>query len=992
MRKIVLSIFTILMLCFSLSAQNQRVSGTVTDESRQPLIGVSVILKGTHTAAVTGVDGQYSLNVPADGVLVFSSLGYTTQEISVANKTVINVVLVTDVKDAGEVVVIGYGTGQKLGTVTGDVSTVSADIVKDKPTANVADAMQGQVSGLSIMTSSGEPGQVSSIMLHGVGSLNASSTPLIVVDGVPSASGVLQRLGNNDIENITVLKDASATSIYGSRAANGVIYITTKKGRKDLPASIRLSANYSISTPARNGRLMMDGGELLDWELEFNELTIDEYLAFKERYDEDGNFDWFKFTFPTKYNYNVDFSVQGGSEFTNYYVSGGYRNEQGLAPGSWLEVYTFRLSLDTDIRPWLKYGTNIGISYDVNSRARTAFQSEGADPSAPGFFAMLMPGYRYPTDTDGNELTELIPGTVPIYNPYVDARLRPGSSDNVYINGSTYLNINPLKGLNIRSVFGVEFIDFTSKSYTDPRWLWAAGTGARSRSFDRQNTFNVTNTIEYKFSLNENVHNFTILAGQEGLAYSNQYFLAQSIGQNDFRNMLISNGAEATINNVDEEFREYNYLSAFGRLNYNYKEKYSAEFTFRNDASSKFGRDVRNAQFWAAGLLWNVKKEDFLADNRAITALTFRATYGTQGNSSMPDVRSPTGMIIYGENLHLGLVGTSRYQNAVSWILAWAGNPRLTWEKQDLFNAGFELGLLNKLNVALSYYYRNTHDMLQDIPVSATTGFTSSWRNAGSMLNTGVDIDLTYNIFQNKDWNINLSTVFGYNHNELTELYQGVEEIPFPGGLMTDKVGEPTGMYYAPVSVGVDPRDGYEMYLDENGNPTKDVARSAYHVTGKSRWAPYQGGFNFNATWKGLSLLTQFSWRVGSHIASNEAFFLEGPAFKINGRPDYMHNIWRNPGDVTDIPGYHAPLELSSRHISSTSFLRLKSLTLSYDFPKNLIDKTGFLQGARVFFIGRNLFTISPYDGYDPEPYQYQFALGEYPMSRQYSFGIELTF
>lgn len=986
MRKIVLSIFTILMLSFSLSAQNQRVSGTVTDESGQALIGVSVIQKGTQNAVVTGIDGQYSTNVPGNSILVFASLGYTEQEVNVSGRTLINVIMAEDVTDAGEVIVIGYGTGQKLGNVTGDVSVVSSDIVKDKPTANIADALQGQVSGLSVMTASGEPSEASTIILHGIGSMTASSSPLIVIDGMPSAAGVLQRMSNNDIENITVLKDASATSIYGSRAANGVIYVTTKKGRKDLPPSIRIAANYSLSQPARNGRHMMSGADLLDWQLEFGEINPEQYLAFKERNDRDGDFDWFDYFFPTKHNYKVDFSVQGGSETTNYYVSGGYQDTDGLAPASYLKTYTFRLNLGTDIRPWLKFSTNIGLSYDENSAATRTASGDGAIVSAPGFAAIQLPSYRYPTDEDGNKIVEIIPGTVPFRDPYAYADMWPDKSDNLYFNGTAELNINPVKGLNINSRFGVEVSDYTRAAHIDPRWNEIQpDSGQRIRSFSRGNTFLSTNTIEYKFSLkNENVHNFSFLAGHEGEAYSYQSFAAQSLGHTDSRLMLIGSGIFASIDNVAENFSEYNYLSGFGRVSYNYKEKYSFDGSFRNDASSRFGRDVRNAPFWSAGLLWNMKKENFLANNRTITDLTFRTTYGTQGNSEI------------GFYSHLGVVGPigndGAYKNEAGWVILNPGNPRLTWEKQRKFNASVDIGLWKKLNISVSYFHRLTTDMLMDVPVSATTGFISAMMNVGKLLNQNVDVDFNYSIFQNRDWNVNVSANFSYNKNEILELFPGTDEIAPAGYYMIDKVGKPIDTYYTPISLGVDSRDGYEIYLDENGNPTKDASRAAFHVSDKGRWAPYNGGFNINAAWKGLALLTNFSWRAGSYLNSNEAYFLEGPQFELTARPDYMMNLWRKPGDISDIPGNHAPMEMSSRHLENTSFLRLKSVTLSYDLPKNLMDKVGFIQGARVFFIGRNLLTFSTYKGYDPEPFQGQWALGEYPTSREFAFGLELTF
>ncbi len=981
MRKIVLSIFTILMLCFSLSAQNQRVTGTVVDNAGQPLVGATVLLKDTQTAAVTGLDGQYSINVPANGVLVFSSLGYTTKEIAIANKTTVNAILELNVEDAGSVLVIGYGSGQDIATAAGTISTVNSEIVKDRPSANIADALQGQVSGLSIITSTGEPGAESSIVLHGIGSLSAGNTPLFVVDGLPTSSNVLQRLSSHEIESINVLKDASATSIYGSRASNGVIYITTKKGKRDQQPVVTLSAYYGISSPSRKSVNVMGVDELLDWQLEFGEINVKQYTSFKKTVAANGGgFDWFDYLFPEKSLYNVDFSVEGGSQTTNYFVSGNYMWEDGIAPASYYERYNFSAKLDTEVRKWLRFGTNLSVSYRLTSRAPSAQGSSGANASSPGMLPMVAPPYLYPYDEKGNVITNL-DGQY-IANPYQIAILNPGESDNLYLTGQAYMNINPVKGFNIRSMFGADVADNTSKRFVTNEWGPAFGTqqdALVSRGFGRNQTFINTNTIEYKFDVNSE-HNFTVLAGHEGMSYKTRSFTARKWGQVDDRMLTINNGTIINLDDVGDGFNSYASLSFFGRANYNYLEKYSVDLTMRNDASSRFGPSNRNSVFYSAGLLWNLKKENFLAKNNTISSLTFRTSYGTQGNSEI------------GFYDHLALIGIGLYGGKSGWGLGGPGNRLLTWENQAHFSAGFELGLWNKLTLTLSYYHRKSSDMLLGVPVSYTTGFGFRTENIGSMVNQGLDLDLSWTIHQDKNWFVNFSTVFTYNSNRITELFNGVQEWPMPSYNLIYKVGTAYGRFYIEEFMGVDPRDGLPMFNDGNGNPTKDINKAAQILSDKQRYAPVYGGFNIDVSWKGISLNANFSYMLGNHIVVNDDYFLEYTGMTNMNRSTRMRTIWRNPGDITDIPKYGSAIPVTSTfNIQNASFLRLKNISLSYSLPKSILEKSGFIAGAKVYFRGRNLLTLTNYTGYDPELAS-NITLGAYPMTKQYAFGVELTF
>lgn len=977
MRKFVLSIFAVLMLCFQVLAQNQRVSGTVVHQDGSPVMMATISVKGTTTGTNTGLDGKYSINAPADAILVFSYLGLETQEIPVNGRTQIDVTMTPATEQIEQVVVIGYGTGQKLGTVTGAVAKVNSDIVNNKPVANVTDALQGQVSGLSVMTSSGEPTAGSSIRLHGVGSMDAGNSPLVVIDGVPSDPSSLLALNGDDFASVTVLKDASSTSIYGSRAANGVIFITTKGGKRNMDAIVKLNVNYGISQPTTTSYNMMGGKELLEWQHEFGAINDALYNTYLPLVNAGQNTNWFDYMFKRDVPvFGANLSVQGGTDRTSYYISGGYLNQDGITAGSSYKRYNVRTNLDVQANDWLKMGTNLSLSYDKRQTATAAGDESGqVYLNNPSMASITIPTYFTPY-VDGKRANR-IGGEY--WDPWYEADMNNFYNENAQVNGSIYLQINPIKGLTIRTLEGLDGRDYTMTRRVSPLHLATDGKGAASRAFRRYYLLTTTNTIEYKFDVNRD-HNITILAGQEGLYSFEEGFQGSSSGQTDPRMMLVSNGTEATMTNVGENRYEYNMLSFFGRVNYNYKEKYAFDVTVRNDASSKFGKDHRNAFFYSVGGLWNLSRENFLANNRVLTDLTLRVTYGTSGNSDIGYYES------------VGLIGTTSYQDQSGWGLSAPGNPNLGWESQAQLNAGFELTLWDRLTIGASYYHRKTSDMLMSIPYSMTSGFSSGRENTASMLNQGFDLDLNATLFQNKDWYVGFKTSMNYNKNKILSIFNGLDEYALPNYGLIYKVGTAWGAYYTQEFMGVDPRDGAPMWNDGNGNPTKDPNKAAYMILDKNQFAPFYGGFGINASWKGLSLTADFSFVLNKYIVNNDLYFVESSSVAPTlGKTQRMQNIWRKPGDITNIPKYGSPKLYDTSMMEDASFLRLKNLTVSYDFPKTLIRKSGFIQGLRIYAIGRNLLTFTKYTGYDPE-IDANLTVGQYPNTRQYSFGIEITF
>lgn len=530
-----------------------------------------------------------------------------SQEVDI--KSVVNVVLHPDTEILEEVVVIGYGTGQKIGSVVGSVAKVGSEKISSKPTANAMDALQGQVAGLQIYTSSGEPGSVSSSYIRGVGSLTAGNEPLYVLDGTPVSSDVMVMMNPNDFESVTVLKDASATSIYGSRAANGVIYITTKKGSIGEKALIKVSGNYGTSQLARRVSNPMNSEQLLGYQLKngiIDQASYDKYMA------SGVDTNWEKYFFnDNAQTYQMNLSIQGGGEKTTYYVSGSYYYQDGITPRSDYGRYTFRSNIESRPTNWMRFGANIATTYD--EQQTSLFTYQGSNNLSGGIFGTILnQPYFNPYDENGNKLDQ-IPG-LNRWSPYYLSDKQPSKSNTARLNGSAYIQLNPIKGLTIRSQFGIEAYDYRNTSKRLASHPSSTKGGYAYEGFSRNANLTITNTVEYKFDIKK-AHQFTFLLGQEGIKNDYQSFASQTEGQNDDRLNMIQAGTVATLLGASEnQLYKYQYLSFFGRVNYSLNDKYFADFSVRNDASSRFGKTNRSATFLSGGIMWNMKKEDFLED------------------------------------------------------------------------------------------------------------------------------------------------------------------------------------------------------------------------------------------------------------------------------------------------------------------------------------------------------------------------------------------
>ena len=887
-----------------------------------------------------------------------------TQEVEIQPD--MRIALAADNELLDEVIVVGYGTAKKVGTVIGSVATVSSEKIAEKPVINVMDALQGQVAGLQVFTNSGDPGDKSmrsSSYLRGVGSLSAGTEPLYVLDGSPVSSEIMSMMNPNDFASVTVLKDASATSIYGSRAANGVIYITTKRGRAGEKALVTVSGNYGVSMLARRIGTPMNTEQYLGYLLGNGVIDQDYY----DHYMGTGvSTDWEDYFFENAPMYQGNISVQGGSDRTMYYLSASYLNQEGIEYGSGYERYTVRANVETQVNNWLRMGANLAGAYDMTQASGYTYQ--GSNNLYGGILgSQLYAPYYNPYDENGNRL-EVIPG-LNMYDPRYLIDQQPSKSNQAQFNGNAFIQLTPLKGLTLRSQLGVEAYDWRSTNKQMPSFMISqGGNGMTQERFARSSQFTITNTAEYKFDIKDD-HHLTVLVGQEGIRNDYSSFGSRTTGQNDDRLTMLQHGTEAVLLGSDYNTAyQYAYLSFFGRADYAFKEKYFADFSVRNDASSRFGADNRNATFFSGGLMWNLKKEAFLEDTDWLTDLRLKASVGSTGNSEI------------GNYDHLALIGANNYGTNNGWYISSPGNEQLGWETQVLTNVGVAATFFDRIRAEVTWYNRTTKDMLMEVPVPYTSGFSSIMQNVGSMKNTGIELSFGFDVIKTRDMLLQINVNYAYNKNEI------------------NKVGEPV-QFYMPVWAGVDPADGQEMWYvpGTDGETTKDydLASSGAldQATGKSRFAPHTGGFNLNFSWKGLSVGADFAYVLGKYMVNNDRIFTENSQNAMSGfnQSTAMLNEWKQPGDVTDVPVFGSSRIFDTHSLENASFLRLKNLAIGYELPKAWMEKTKFIRGFKITAAARNLFTVTKYKGADPE-IDTNLTYGAYPNTRQFTIGAEITF
>ena len=1013
MKKLFLLLAVIVSMAVAAQAQTQTIHGTVLSAvDDEPLIGASVQPIGGGNGVSTDIDGNFTLRVPASVKEVkVTYVGMKEAILPVSEN--MRIVLETASNMLDNVVVTGYGSGKKLGSVVGTVAVVGENTFADTPSSNFVDALQGQVAGLNIYSSTGEPMSTpSSVQIRGVNSLNASNAPLYILDGAPVTSSVFNTLSPNDIESVAVLKDASAVAIYGSRAANGVIVITSKKGKFGQDAKVTVRANVGWSSMASDNIQLMNSQQYIQFRDMINSPVSQEIRDLVNNYGVDT--DWKDEMFGNNaLLYSLEAAVQGGSERLSYYLSLSHYDQDGIIEQSGMRRESLRANIDAKVNDWFRVGFqgNFGYAKYQTNWISDAARSNGAvyGNSPITFSRKAFPyesPYYYTIDDNGGivygdraDKLHFSQSMVPNYY----FKYSGGHDTRATVNLNIYEQLNPVKGLTIRAQQAMDAYDNTGDSYNLPRPYEVtpmgdvinpgltnaqiqAGKkqidGSAGKSFSRYYQFTYTNTIEYKTTIAEK-HSLSALLGQESIITRARGFVVSTEGQYNPDMMTINNGTNVNMSMVSDSFSEYIMNSYFANISYDFDNRYFFDASFRRDGSSKFAPGHRWSNFYAVGGMWNAKNEAFLSDVNWLSDLKVRVNYGTTGNSGI-DPWS-----------YLGAVGqTTSYGGNPATVVSGASNPSLSWETVKQLNVGLSLGFFdNRLTASADFYKKKTCDMLLAIPYSYTTGLSGALGNIGAMTNTGVDVEVRGEIFRNKDWYVGARVNFNYNKNELTELFDGRDEYAMPEYSLMYKVGHSPFEFYNTTYVGVDPRDGKQIWLDANGNRTKVWKEGEYDVLqGKSYIAPWTGGFGIDARWKGIRVSADFTWAAKKYMQNNDRFFTDNPTqFGDQWNQSVeMLTMWMKPGDVTNVPAYGEQIRYDSRFMEDASFMRMKNITVSYTLPKKWLSAVR-MQDVTFHFTGRNLWTVTKFSGFDPEPQTNNIAFF-YPNTRQYEFGVEVTF
>lgn len=987
--------FACLFLSIGMAMAQTHVSGIVTSsEDGEPVIGATVKVVGSQTAGtVTDIEGRFSLSVSKPGVeLEFSSIGLVSKRVKASEN--MTVVLQVDSHTLEQVVITGYGSAKKLGSVVGSIASVDKKKLESIVTPNFTDALAGQVSGLSVLSGAGDPSQSATIRLRGINSIQSSSQPLFILDGAPIDAAFYATLNPADIESITVLKDAASTAIYGARAANGVIVLTSKQGKYSEQVGLSVRAQYGIAGPTSDGVEMMNSKQYVKFRDLIGQPVSDDIRNLVDKYNINTNWrdEMIDDAAPTL---DVNATMQGGGQTVNYYVSFNHHKQDGLIEMSKMHRNTLNARINARLNRFFKIGftTNLGVQrYSQNAE----WGSTGIYSANPLVFArQAMPfdtPYQYTIDENG----KMIKGDRAIGLKYTGI-VMPwwyNSHRNYYrnkltLNTSLTETFTPLEGLTFQALQSINGLESMNHGSYSPYDAFVDGMGNKidamkgsvSASMSRYYQFTLSHTAEWRKQFGD--HYVGILLGEETRIERSRGLSAYSEGQTDPRLLLLPNGTTVAPSDLGDSYGEEIANSLFANAEYNYKEKYYVTGSIRRDGSSKFAPGHRWGTFWSAGAKWDLKKENFLKDVEWLNDLSLSVNYGTTGNDS--------GTGSYG---YFGSYGVGGLYNGESSLgIASMSNPDLTWETTAKWNVGLNFSIFDRAHFQVDFYRNKSTDMLMSIPYSMTTGFSSGIGNVAAMTNTGIEANVDVDILKTKDFYWSFKANVGYNKNEITELFQGRDEYVIANTGLKMAVGHAYGEFYQVRFAGVDPQTGAPLYYDKDGNKTKKFNEERDAVfTGKKRYAPWTGGFGTNFRYKNVSLIADFAWVAGKYMLINDDYFIANPQLATNWNQRVeMLNIWTTPGQITDIPGAKYDVHVTDHMLQNASFLRMKTLSIQYEFPKKWMQATRYIKGVKVFGIARNLFTITPFEGYDPEPDQ-NLVQFNYPNTRQFVIGAEISF
>ena len=994
MKRIFLLSFLASVLAFQAWAQ-RTVSGTVADESGEPLPGVNVLVVGTSSGVTTDLDGNYRIQVSGDdAVLRFSYIGYIAQEITVGSRSVIDVTMAEDVETLTEVVVLGYST-VKRGDLTSSVSTVSGDDIRSQPIGSVDNLLQGKSTGMLVTNQNGRPGGNAYIRIRGVGSYNASNEPLFIIDGVQMTQSDYNALDPNDIETISILKDAASTSIYGARASNGVILISTKRGSSKGKPRISYSYMYGQKSMIAMPFDVMNKEQKLDYEVAvglITQATADAIMNDPASPDTD----WINTLTRNGIVQSHDASISGGSEKARYYISMGNYTEQGISEGSNFERINGRANFEFQSTDWLKFGNTLNVSRvnEQELRDRNNVQNPframySYNPYEPEFELDDNGNIRY--DENGDPIYNLTSQGFSISEAIVN---NPETLQRTSLIGTVFAEANPIEGLTLKTTLGTNYQIYRRQYYIYPGSILdiyvgnpdAPGIKTDNGSDRFINTW--TNTANYSRSFG--IHGINVLAGTEFLGYdlSSYSISAQGFPSSDFS--TLDNASEITGGNTGRS--QYTIWSQFGKVSYNYGEKYFADLSLRRDGSSRFGDAAKYGLFWATSVGYNMHEEAFMSGISFLDQFKPRVSVGTSGN--VPGA-------FYAAR---GLYGFGSYNNQSASLPTQLANPDLQWEENFNYSVGVDFGLFkSRLTGALDYYNRTTTSLLFDRPLSQTVGFSSRLENVGSFRNWGIELELRGDVVRTTDLNVQLFGSVSTNKNVVLELGEGADDII--GSFTILREGLPINTYYQVRYAGTNPANGDKLYYDVDGNVTNTYSSDyAVALEGKSPLPTYFGNFGLNVDYKGLTLSSNFYYQGGNYIFNimEQVLLSDGAQARNQQRADAF-NYWQQPGDtnVLPVPDVTSNNDASDRFLQRGDFIRLRNIQLAYNLPKAWLDPIK-MQSAQLYVQGTNLWTYNPFYMGDPEVGQGSeesnlTSLGEtnlftFPNTKGATVGVNITF
>jgi TonB-linked SusC/RagA family outer membrane protein len=979
MRKTILFVLFMIGTFYSW-AQYQTVTGRVTDQRNgQPLPGVTVTGKGTNISTSTEPDGSFRLTVPTSvTTLVFTSVGFEALEAPITSAE-LNVQLAIGESSLSEVVVTGYTTSNKR-QVAGSVTRLVAEEVRLQPIGSFDKVLQGKVPGLLSQSQTGQPGAPAVVVIRGKGSINGTNTPLYIMDGVQVNAADFASINPGDIETFTVLKDASSTAIYGSRGANGVIVITTKRGSQGQ-TRINYDVQYGWSELPKNKLEVMNSAEKLQYEFYdrdywgpnpfgWTQEEVDSLSKVNNHIEEQ--------LFHKGLTQQHQLSASGGNERTRFYISGSIFDQEGLVRTTMLRRYTGRANIDNSFGDF-RIGLNASIGY---SRGVGTLEN-GAYIGEPLNAIRWFNPYLSLRDENGEYQDDYLQSQP---NPLRELLENSNHTDQLKGVGSAYVewNIRWIPGLKARTLWGIDYTSNETTNYydrtTDQGSQSVGGNGQLDRAYNK--TFRYTGTTSLNYTKNWDDHELSaglfyemVESKTQGFGFSGFGLVGPFKNESGITPGTPENGFIPVVNgNVTTNAL----VSYFADVVYGYKGKYYINAGARRDGSSRLSRNDRWANFGHVGVSWIVSDEYFL-QNAAnwLDVLKFKASYGSVGSQGVNDFATRELLSATSYNGVGGLVLTNFPRN-------------LTWERKVMFNTGFEFSLFKGiLNGTVEYYNNTTQDLFLDRQLSRTSGSQSITNNLGKLRNSGIEVGVNVNIIRNTNFTWSVEANYSYNKNELLD-QNGLEKNIT--GLFINQVGQPINSLYLVRYAGVDPANGDALYYELDGKTTTNVYDPDHRVLLGTTDPPHYGGFGTTLNYKGLQLEVLFSYAYGNVIFNNDRTNIENPIYWFSNLAKRMLNEWRQPGDITDIPSAFSDwVGSTSRYVEKGDYLRLRNVMLSYSLPRKLSEKLK-MRTARIFAQGQNLHVWHNFLGYDPEITTGNLIGSHYPQLRTFTFGLNVGF